>query len=81
MPTELEQLETTRTNVLAQIAALTDSTGTPASAAGALPNKSGDGINVDHDGYEERLWKRLERVEAAIAAIQGPFEIASEADV
>lgn len=81
MATDLENLETARSNVLAQIAALTDSTGTPGSGAGALPNKSGDGINVDHNSYEARLWARLEKIEARMALIQGPFEITSETDV
>ena len=81
MPTALEQLETARSNVLAQIAALTDSSGTPGSGPGALPNKSGDGINLDHNGYEARLWARLEKIEARIAAIQGPFEIETQVDV
>lgn len=80
MPTPLEQLETARANVLAQIAELTDSAGTPSGAAGSLPNKSGDGIQLDHDSYEARLWARLEKIEARIAAIQGPFEIQTETD-
>lgn len=81
MATDFENLETARSNVLAQIAALTDSTGTPGSGAGALPNKGGDGINLNHDSYEARLWARLEKIEARMAAIQGPFEIASEGDI
>ena len=81
MATDLENLTTARTNVLVQIAALTDSAGTPGSGAGALPNKGGDGINLNHDGYEARLWARLEKIEASITRIQGPFETVSEADV
>lgn len=80
MPTALEQLETARANVLAQIAELTDSNGTPSGTAGSLPNKTGDGIQLNHDGYEARLWARLESIEARIAVIQGPFEINSETD-
>jgi hypothetical protein len=37
-------------------------------------------VSVKFDSYEERLFKRIERLKALIASCEGGFEVYSEAD-
>lgn len=77
MATPIENLETRRAAICTELAALTSS------AAGGLPNASGDGGGIDHVGYKDGLYRELEQIEKAIGALSahqdGAFEVTSEA--
>lgn len=68
MTVDSDYLQTRRTAVLAEIAAL-DST-----KAGGLPNAQGgaDMVKVDHQGYKRGLYEELERIDKLIVSLQGP---------
>ena len=63
MATDLENLLTYRSNLLAELAALD-------------PQASYriDGQAVDHNGYRRSLEEALERIEKRITALEGPVE-------
>ena len=63
MATDLENLLTYRSQVLAELASLD-------------PKASYriDGQEVDHNGYRRSLEEALERIEKRIAALEGPVE-------
>jgi hypothetical protein len=72
MATDIENLQTRRSAVCAELAALTTS-----SAGGKPNNPSG----VDHTGYKASLYAELEAIDKLIAALtaeeavdDGPFE-------
>ena len=69
MATLLENLITRRDAIGAELAALS------ASKPGGLPNASGPGANVDHQGYKASLYAELREINQQIAAAEGPFEI------
>jgi hypothetical protein len=69
MATDLENLQARKAAILAELAAL-DTT-----KAGGLPNASGPGVNVDHVGYRDSLYRELEKIDQLIAAAEGPFEV------
>lgn len=78
MATALENLQTRRESICAELAALGSSLGVPdTTKAGSVPNKSGDGINMDHVGYKQSLYAELKMIDEQIAALQGPFEVIS----
>lgn len=68
---DLANLRTRRAAVAAELAALSTS------AAGGLPNTDGPGVNVDHVGYKDGLYRELESLDRAIKAIE---DIAAEED-
>lgn len=69
MATALENLETRRTAICAELAALSTA------AAGGKPNAPG---NVDHVGYKDGLYRELREINDMLAAIGGAFEVTSE---
>jgi hypothetical protein len=70
MPTDLENLQTRRSAIVAELAALTGE------SAGGKPSYSIDGQQVDHTAYRLSLYEELERLDRLIAAANGPFEVA-----
>lgn len=60
----LSNLEARRTAVAAEIAAISSS------AAGGLPNASGEGLNVDHQGYKRGLYDELKQLTDLITAAE-----------
>lgn len=38
--------------------------------AGGLPNTSGDGLNVDHQGYKKGLYEELEMIDKQLSSRQ-----------
>ena len=72
MATDLENLQTRRSAVLAELAALGPT------KAGGLPNAGGDGIGLDHQGYKAGLYAELREIEALITALGGAFESTSD---
>ena len=71
MASDLDNLLTRRTNILAELAAL-DST-----KPGGKPSYSTDGQAVDHVKYKMSLYEELKSINETIAAISGPFEVES----
>ncbi|MFN0051075.1 MAG: hypothetical protein ACKV0T_02730 [Planctomycetales bacterium] len=69
MPTDLENLRTRRSNILAELAALS-----PA-ASGGKPTYSLDGQHVDHTRYRMSLYEELAAIDRQIALLQPPFEV------
>lgn len=79
MATMLANLLARRTAICVELAALSSS------AAGGKPNTSGDGVNVDHVGYKDGLYRELAELDKLIAntraiqeyadGVDGPFEI------
>jgi hypothetical protein len=68
MPTDLENLLTRRTTILAELAALTPS------ASGGKPTYSLDGQHVDHTRYRLSLYEELAAIDRQLVTLQGPFE-------
>ena len=68
MATNAENLATRRTAIYTELAALATST------AGGLPNTTGPGTNVDHQGYKRGLYAELADIEKLLATIEGPYE-------
>ncbi len=66
MATYLQNLETRRDNIAADLAAIVNanSAGTP--NAGGLPNTSGEGVNADHQGYVRQLEESLDKINGLI---------------
>lgn len=60
MASYLDNLKTRRTAIASELAALTST------AAGGLPNASGEGLNIDHMGYRLSLYKELDEINALI---------------
>ncbi len=73
MPTDLENLLTRRSNILAELAAMS------ATASGGKPSYSLDGQQVDHVRYRMSLYDELAAIDRQIATLQGPFEELSQA--
>lgn len=79
MATMLNNLLARRAAICTELAALSSTT------AGGKPNTSGDGVNVDHVGYKDGLYRELAELDKLIVqtrAIQdyadgtdGPFEV------
>lgn len=68
--TYLANLKTRRNAIAAELAALSTS------RAGGLPNTEGDGVNVDHVGYKDGLYRELKELESMIQ--QAENEAAAE---
>ena len=73
MASELENLLTRRSSLLAELAALGPG------ASGGKPSYSIDGQHVDHTAYRMSLYQELELIDRQITTISGPFEIADRA--
>ncbi len=71
MATDLENLQTRRSAILTELAAL-DST-----KAGGNPNATGSGDGIDHTGYKQSLYDELRQINELIAAAEGPWEVMS----
>lgn len=56
----LANLQARRTAIASELAALS------ASAAGGKPNTDGDGVNIDHVGYKDGLYRELEMLDDLI---------------
>lgn len=69
MATLLENLIARRDAIGVELAALSSS------KPGGLPNSSGPGASVDHQGYKASLYAELREINQQIAAAEGPFEI------
>lgn len=73
MATDLENLQTRRTAILEELAALNTS------LPGGRPNISGAGAgSVDHVGYKRGLYEELEKLDRLIGIAEGPWETATE---
>lgn len=72
MATDLENLQTRKSAILAELAALSTS------AAGGLPNSTGPGTHIDHVGYRKSLYEELKMINEQIAASEGPWEVESQ---
>jgi len=67
MATDLENLQTYRTNLLTELASVT-----PARSY------SIDGQSVDHNASRRSLLEELRMIEDRIGALQGPFDVNSQ---
>lgn len=68
MPSDLDNLRTRRSNLLAELAALN------AAASGGKPSYSLDGQQIDHTQYRLSLYDELDAITRQIAALEGPYE-------
>ena len=75
MPTDLENLQTRRSAVLAELAAGE----TPSGASLRKPSYSVDGQSVSWDQYRKSLYDELENIDRLIGSTGGPTEVQSEA--
>ncbi|MGE5192810.1 MAG: hypothetical protein ACM3U2_09925 [Deltaproteobacteria bacterium] len=66
--TDLENLLTRRSNVIAELAAMNSS------ASGGKPSYTIDGQAVDHVAYRKSLYEELDLLNRQIAILQGPYE-------
>jgi len=73
MASDLDNLLTRRSNLLAELAALGPG------ASGGKPSYSIDGQHVDHTAYRMSLYQELELIDRQIATLNGPFEFADRA--
>ena len=71
MATDLENLQTRKSNVLEELA------GISATTAGGLPNHSGKAAS-DHVGYKKSLYDELKDINELIEGIAGGWELVSE---
>jgi len=63
MPTDLENLQSRRSVITAELAALSST------AAGGKPNAAAAGI--DHVGYKDGLYRELKQIQETIAMLGG----------
>ena len=70
MATDLENLQTRKSAILAELAEI------DSSAAGGLPNSQAAG--VDHQGYKAGLYAELENINQLITAAEGPWQLDSQ---
>ncbi len=66
--TDLANLLTRRSNIIAELAAMTST------ANGGKPSYSIDGQQVDHVAYRKSLYDELRELNQQITILQGPFE-------
>lgn len=72
MATDLANLQTRRTAICVELAALSST------AAGGKPDVSAGGIKIEHVAYKKSLYEELASIDKAILSIDGPYEIESE---
>ncbi len=65
---DLDNLLTRRSNVIAELAAMTST------ANGGKPSYTIDGQQVDHVAYRKSLYDELRELNRQITVLQGPFE-------
>ena len=65
---DLDNLLTRRSNVIAELAAMTST------ANGGKPSYSIDGQQVDHVSYRKSLYDELRELNRQVTILQGPFE-------
>jgi hypothetical protein len=65
---DLDNLLTRRSNVIAELAAMTST------ANGGKPTYTIDGQQVDHVAYRKSLYDELRELNHQITILQGPFE-------
>ena len=65
---DLDNLLTRRSNVIAELASLTST------ANGGKPSYTIDGQTVDHVAYRKSLYDELRELNLQITILQGPFE-------
>jgi len=70
MATDLENLQTRRSAILTELAAINST------QPGGKPDSTTTG--VEHVAYKDSLYRELGEIDARLAAIQGPVEISSE---
>ena len=70
---DLDNLLTRRSNVLAELAAMTST------ANGGKPSYTIDGQMVDHVSYRKSLYDELRELNCQITILQGPFEVQGQA--
>ena len=70
---DLDNLLTRRSNVLAELAAMTST------ANGGKPSYTIDGQMVDHVSYRKSLYDELRELNRQITILQGPFEVQGQA--
>ena len=70
MATDLENLQTRKSAILAELAAI------DSDAAGGLPNSQASG--VDHQGYKAGLYAELAEIDKRITAAEGPWQLDSQ---
>ena len=58
----ITNLQTRRDAICTELAALATN------KAGGLPNTDGDGVNVDHVGYKDGLYRELRQIEETLTA-------------
>ena len=73
MSSDLTNLLTRRSNVIAELAAMTSSSN------GGKPSYSIDGQQVDHIAYRQSLYAELRELNLQISILQGPIEIQDQA--
>lgn len=73
MATDISNLLTRRSNILAELAALTST------ASGGKPTYTIDGQTVDHVGYRTSLYQELQFINEQIAIAEGPYEELAQA--
>lgn len=70
MATDLENLQTRKSAILTELAAI------DADTAGGLPNSQASG--VDHQGYKAGLYAELREIDSLIASAEGPWQEESQ---
>ncbi len=70
MATDLENLQTRKSAILTELAAI------DTNAAGGLPNSQAAG--VDHQGYKAGLYAELKEINSQITAAEGPWQLDSQ---
>ena len=75
MPSDLENLQTRRSAILAELAAGE----TPGGDSLRKPSYSIDGQSVDWSDYRRSLYDELREIDRLIATTGGPVEVQSEA--
>lgn len=67
-----------RTALLARRDAILDELAAmSATTAGGLPNRTGPGVNIDHQGYRQSLWNELNQLNTQLAKMN-PGIVVSE---
>lgn len=74
MASNLENLETRRTAIYVELAAMSST------KSGGKPTYNIDGQMVNHTQYRLSLYEEIDRLDRLIGSATGPFEVTSELD-
>lgn len=77
MSQDLTNLLTRRSNIIAELAAMSNPN-TQTITAGGMPTYTKDGQSFDHVGYKNSLYAELGQIQSLIQMIDGAFEVTSE---